>query len=171
MRRSSWSLKSNGQDTRRARSLKKACRMTALLNGAYGRIKDAPLRYGHAEGASPNGPQASGETEPSGWSRSEYVPRDASHEASEYYKILERARQDGASDDARRSFDWLGFLVRFVCGALLGVILSFKVIVDVYERPKFMHLAVISTIVFCAFASGFGGDAFWRLIRPWRWWW
>jgi hypothetical protein len=37
---------------------------------------------------------------------------------------------------------------------------------------NYIPIGVAVTILFCAFASAFGGDAFWRSIRPWGvWWW
>jgi len=41
-----------------------------------------------------------------------------------------------------------------------------------YRYPESMPVVVAVTILVCALASGFGGDAFWRAIRPggiWRW--
>jgi len=152
--------------------------MTKLLNEAYGRIKEAPLRHGGALGffskqSFRTATSPSGKTEPSGSSRSEYVPRDAPQDVAEYYKILERARQAGARDDATRPFDLLGFFVRFVLGALFGGVLSFRVMIYLYqERPRVIYLGICATVLFCALASGFGGDAFWRAIRPGGpWWW
>jgi hypothetical protein len=150
--------------------------MTKLVNKSYARIKNAPLRNGVADVLSnETSPQSDRGEEPdaSGSSRSEYVPRDPNQEATEYYKVLERARQAAARDDAVRPFDWVGFFVRFVLGALFGAVLSFRVMIYLYqERPRVIYAAVFATMFLCALASGFGGDAFWRAIRPgglWRW--
>jgi hypothetical protein len=152
--------------------------MTKLLNESYARIKNAPLqiRNGVAAAlsseASPNsGRDTSGEPDPSGSSHSEYVPRDPNSRAAEYYRMVERARQAGARDDATRPFDWFGFVVRFVFGALFGAVLSFRVMIDLYrwqESPTFIYIAVVATVLFCALASGLGGDAFWRANPPRR---
>ena len=150
--------------------------MTKMLNESYGRIKDAPLRNG-VVGALPSetSVRSSRREEPdgSGSSRSEYVPRDQDQGIAEYYRVLERARTAGARDDAVRPFDWVGFVVRFVLGALFGGVLSFSVMIYLYqERPSVTYGAAFATMLFCALASGFGGDAFWRAIRPGGlWWW
>jgi hypothetical protein len=85
---------------------------------------------------------------------------------------MENARKAGARDDAARPFDWVGFAVRFVIGALFGVLVSFRVTIAMYRYPESVPVVVAVTILVCALASGFGGDAFWRAIRPggiWRW--
>jgi DnaJ-like protein len=161
--------------------------MTRLLNEAYTRIENAPLRNGFADPAAACSRQASGsagdgrdqgkdqakdEPEPSGASRSEYVPRDPVEDATDFYRAMENARRAGARDDAARPFDWVGFAVRFVIGALFGVLVSFRVTIAMYQHPKAVPVAVAVTILVCGLASGFGGDAFWRAIRPggiWSW--
>ena len=157
--------------------------MTRLLNEAYTRIENAPLRNGFADPAAAYSPHASGSagdgrdragdgSDPSGASRSEYVPRDPVEDATDFYRVMENARKAGARDDAARPFDWVGFAVRFVIGALFGVLVSFRVTIAMYANPEAVPVAVAVTILFCGLASGFGGDAFWRAIRPggiWRW--
>jgi DnaJ domain len=161
--------------------------MTRLLNEAYTRVENAPLRNGFADPAAAYSPQRSGsagdcrdqakdqakdEPEPSGASRSEYVPRDPVEDATDFYRAMENARKAGARDDAARPFDWVGFAVRFVIGALFGVLVSFRVTIAIYQHPKAVPVAVAVTILVCGLASGFGGDAFWRAIRPggiWSW--
>jgi DnaJ domain len=152
--------------------------MTRLLNESYARIEDAPLRNGTATpssgGTSPRAERsASTEPDPSGSSRSEYIPRDPMHDATEFYRMMEHAREAGARDDAARPFDSVGFIVRFVLGALFGALLSFRVMITLWRAyPSLIPAAIVATILFCAFASGFGGDAFWRAIRPYGpWWW
>src|ERR1700722_9271021 len=98
--------------------------MTRLLNEAYTRIENAPLRNGFADPAAAYSPQRSSsagvgrdhaddqgndEPEPSGASRSEYVSRDPVEEATDYYRAMENARKAGARDDVARPFDWVGF--------------------------------------------------------------
>lgn len=145
--------------------------MTRLLNEAYARIPDAPLRKGFAApfsaGRAPRsrtGGEASGD--PSGGTREEDIPRDSPLNAAEYYRIMENARRAGARDDAARPFDWGGFAVRFVLGALFGALVSFRVVIDLWSGPGLVPEGIAVTILFCAFASGFGGEAFWRAIRP-----
>jgi hypothetical protein len=148
--------------------------MTSLLNESYARIADAPLRAGHATPFSsgrrtahaPN--QDDDEAEPSGASRSEYVERDPSEDFLHDQRIIDNARKAGALDDAARPFDWLGFAVRFVIGALFGVLLSFRGLIDVslHENEKMIPFVLLAFPVGCGLASGFGGDKFWRSIRP-----
>jgi DnaJ-like protein len=156
--------------------------MTRLLNEAFARIEEAPLRNGTATpfsrpaAATPNAAPNDDEPDPSGASRSEYIPRDPQQDAADFYRIMERARVAGARDDAARPFDWFGFIVRFVVGALFGVLMSFGVMVKMWKSMWGVNHAVIAatiaaTILFCAFASAFGGDAFWRSIRPGGIWW
>lgn len=152
--------------------------MTKLLNEAYARIENAPLRNGTAtpfSGAASSRLErnAAAEPEPSGSSRSEYIPRDPQQGAAEFYRVLERARVAGARDDAARPFDWVGFVVRFILGALFGVLVSFRVIISLSRAyAGFIPIGIAATILVCAFASGFGGEAFWRAIRPsGLWWW
>lgn len=164
--------------------------MTRLLNDAFARIENAPLRNGTATpfsrpaaatpraGANTTNADASAdEPDPSGSSRNEYIPRDPQQDAADFYRIMERAPAAGARDDAARPFDWLGFIVRFVLGALFGVLMSFEVMVRMWTNVWGMShdlvpLAMAATILFCAFASAFGADSFWRSIRPGGiWWW
>ena len=152
--------------------------MTKLLNESYARIENAPLRAGTATpfsgGARPRTARNAGtDADPSGGSRSEYIPHDPAHDAAEFYRMLEHARAAGTRDDAARPFDWVGFIVRFVLGALFGALLSFRVMISLcLAYPSLIPVAIVATILFCAFASGFGGDAFWRAIRPYGvWWW
>ena len=165
--------------------------MTRLLNDAFARIEDAPLRNGTAapfsrpaaattatpSPAAPNAANADAEPEPSGASRNDYVPHDLQQDAADFYRIMERARVAGARDDAARPFDWFGFIVRFVLGALFGVLVSFRLLISLTmsewnENHAFTILAMAAAVLLCAFASAFGGDAFWRSIRPRGvWWW
>lgn len=89
---------------------------------------------------------------------------------------MERARVAGARDDAARPFDWFGFIVRFVLGALFGVLVSFRLLISLTMSEwsgnrALTILAMAAAVLLCAFASAFGGDAFWRSIRPRGVWW
>jgi hypothetical protein len=153
--------------------------MTKLLNESYARIENAPLRNGTARPFS--GPAAPPRTErnvntepdPSGSSRSKYIPHDPADDATEFYRMMAHARAAGPRDDASRPFDWIGFVVRFVLGVLFGALMSFRLMTDLWllANPSLAPLGIIVTILFCAFASAFGGDAFWRAIRPGSFWW
>jgi hypothetical protein len=151
--------------------------MARMLNEAYARIQDAPLHNGFAApfsaGRAPGaGADAGTNADSSGAAREEYIPRDSTLDAAEYYRIMEKARREGAREDAARPFDWVGFAVRFVLGALFGVLMSFRVMIDLSGSPTLVPLGIVVTILFCGLASGFGGDAFWRAIRPGGvWWW
>ena len=145
--------------------------MTSLLNESYALIADAPLQAGHATPFSSgrqNAPTADDEAEPSGGWRDEYVARDAAEDFLDDRRVIDNARKAGAVDDAARPFDWLGFIVRFVIGAAFGVVLSFQVVVDSGqgEDERGILFTAIAVILGCGFASGFGGDKFWRSIRP-----
>jgi DnaJ-like protein len=150
--------------------------MTSLLNESYARIADAPLRAGHAT------PFSSGrrdtvasndQPEPSGGWRDEYVARDPSETFLDDRRVIENARRAGALEDAARPFDWLGFAVRFVLGAMFGTLLSFRLMVDLtlHENERAIPFGVVAVILGCGLASGFGGDKFWRSIRPGGIWW
>ncbi|MGB9007211.1 MAG: hypothetical protein WCC18_01250, partial [Candidatus Acidiferrales bacterium] len=125
----------------------------------------------------PHAANADAEPDASGASRNEYVPRDPQQDAADFYRIMERARVAGARDDAARPFDRFGFIVRLVLGALFGVLVSFRLLISLTmsewsANHAFTILAMAAAILFCAFASAFGGDAFWRSIRPRGiWWW
>ena len=156
--------------------------MTRLLNDAFARIENSSLRNdtatpfscpaattGTPSQAAPNA--ANAEPDPSGASRNEYIPHDPQQDAADFFHIMERARVAGARDDAARRFDWFGFIVRFVLGALFGVLVSFRLLIsltmsDWSANHALTILAMAAAILFCAFASSFGGDAFWRSIRP-----
>jgi hypothetical protein len=143
--------------------------MARLLNDAYARIQEAPLRRGFAAPLSAgralrSGPDGESSGDASGGAREEYIPRDSPLDTAEYYRIIENARREGARDDVARPFDWLGFAVRFALGALFGALLSFRVMIDLRSSPSPVGIAV--TVLFCGCASGFGGDEFWRPIRP-----
>lgn len=152
--------------------------MTKLLNESYALIENAPLHNGAAtpfSGAAPPGKAHNTGTEAdlSGSSGSEYILRDPAHDATEFYRMMEHARAAGARDDAARPFDWVGFVVRSVLGALFGALMSFGVMISVsVAHPGLIPVAIAVTVLFCALASAFGGDAFWRAIRPRGiWWW
>ena len=119
-----------------------ATRMTELLNQAYAVAKDAPL---HDFYAAEHIPYLSGSGSAPPW------PRDTT-----------------TQPQPRRKMDWFGFWVRFLCGALFGVPLSFRAVVRYYQSPTFMIAAMVAIILVCALASGLAGDKFWHSIRPRR---
>ena len=163
---------------------REATQMTSLLNAAYTRIQDAPLRPGYATPFSTprNQPIDSGATTPSqprptpfdaGWSREEYVVPDPRIPNAAFLRTLEFARREGAKDDAARPFDRAGFAVRFVCGALFGMLMSFGAIAK-SETVTWWQYSVVAIVCVLLFGllSGFAGDRFWRSVRPGGiWWW
>ncbi len=70
-------------------------------------------------------------------------------------------------------FDWAGFVIRFVCGALLGVFVFFCVIPSImrYRADHFVSLIVFAvTVLGCGLLSAFFGDEFWERFLG-LWWW
>ena len=163
---------------------REATQMTSLLNAAYARIQDASLRPGYATPFSmprnkPVDPGTPAPSEPrptpcdAGWPREEYVVPDPRIPNVAFLKILELARREGAKDDADRPFDRTGFAVRFVCGALFGMLMSFGAIAksEVVTWGQYAVVAIVCVLLF-GLLSGFVGDRFWRGVRPGGiWWW
>jgi curved DNA-binding protein CbpA len=117
-------------------------RMTVLVNEAYSRIRNAPLRH-YSESGRP-------------WQSTNLA---ASHSSA-----------DGSPPTNNPAFslnDRFGFWVRFACGALLGAILSIRLLVELYRHPVFLALSVVVAVLGCAFAAALGGDRFWNSIKPW----
>lgn len=69
------------------------------------------------------------------------------------------------ADEPPQIFHWYGFWLRFACGALLGALVSFRMVLYAYENPLVMILGVAAMILFFAFASGFAGEKFLNSIR------
>jgi hypothetical protein len=163
---------------------REATLMTSLLNAAYARIQDAPLRPGYAtpfstprnqpiDPGAPAQPQTRATPFDAGWAREEYVVHDPRVTNAAFFKILELARREGAKDDAARPFDRTGFAVRFVCGALFGLLMSFAAIAksEVVTWGQYAMVTVPCVLLF-GLLSGFGGEKFWRSVRPSAvWWW
>ena len=155
-----------------------ATQMTRLINAAYERIQDAPLRAGFAtpfstpRNSNPGTKSANDMgTEDGYWSREEYVERDPAVTDASFFRVLDYAQRAGAEDDAARPFDRVGFIVRFISGALFGVLLAFGAIAksDVNSVRGAIAVSIILPII-CGLTSGFGGDKFWRVVRPAGWW-
>jgi len=123
-----------------------ATHMTKLINGAYAAIENAPLRY-HIDAC------------PAGYTKNREVVRPSTNEPSNL---------------RRESFpktDSLEFWVRFVCGALLGALLSVRMFILHYDEPGYLFVSVALIFVF-AFAAAQSGDNFWHSVlrRWWLWW-
>ena len=66
-------------------------------------------------------------------------------------------------------FEWFGFWVRFVCGAILGASVGFLVLAQ-SEVGRPSGWAVLGIASLFGVASGFWGEAFWRTNWNWlRW--
>ncbi len=70
-----------------------------------------------------------------------------------------------------RKFDWFGFWVRFVCGAILGAFIGLGFCLHnlvAYQSDHAVRaviLIIVAGMLLCGLASGFGGDAFWYSFR------
>ena len=115
--------------------------MMELINEAYGTIQSAPLRYNTQDyyGAVPRSP---GQTS---------KPAD-----------------DIPTMSDRKPFvapDQLEFWIRFVCGSMLGVLVSAKILLRnilIFRLPLPVMLSIAIVIVLaCGFGAARGGDAFW----------
>jgi curved DNA-binding protein CbpA len=159
-----------------------ATQMTSLVNAAYSRIQDAPLRAGFATpfstprnktaGTSTDGETASASADP-GWSRVEYVPSDPPVTDASFLRIASDAASAGAREDASRGIDWIGVAVRFVCGAFLGGLFGFggEIRRATATKASFIVATLLGALI-GGLLSAFGGDRFWRSIRPlgpWYW--
>jgi curved DNA-binding protein CbpA len=121
-----------------------ATHMTKLINGAYSKIENAPLRY-HVDAFS-----------------SAYV---GARETS-------RRSQTEAPKSGSMLFpktDWVEFWVRFVCGALLGTLLSVRVILFHYDQPALFVPVSICLVLGFGIAAAQSGDNFWHSVLR-RWW-
>lgn len=127
-----------------------ATRMTQAANDAYAAIQDAPLRYYAGNSAG----RATGATAsvPAG------VPRPTGARTQEPPKV-----------------DRLEFWVRFVCGAIAGVLLGFRALMYSGFYSLTVHrvgLAIVAMMLGCGLAAARFGDDFWRVAfsRWWLWW-
>ena len=123
-----------------------ASRMTKLLNQAYSEIEHAPLRY------------YSGNI-----SRVQQRVKSTDPVAS---GTPEAARQ------AVPKTDRLEFRVRFVCGSLLGLFVSFRLLLYVFDRLTIPAAIMVGGVVFgCGFGAARYGDNFWySIFRYWCLW-
>jgi hypothetical protein len=87
-----------------------------------------------------------------------------------------------ASSETIQKTDWLEFWVRFVCGALLGILIAFALILnlfplieDPFEHPANPVVGTVGVMLVCGFAAVRYGDRFWcsilRHLRHWWFWW
>lgn len=123
-----------------------ATRMMKLINDAYLAIKHAPLRY-----HSGTHPMAG---------RGRRPPT--------------RLSETESTNPVRAAFpvtDRLEFWIRFVCGALLGALMSFSLVLNFFEHPNVFIFGTASLIVVCGVAAARYGDRFWRSVLKYWWLW
>jgi DnaJ domain len=132
-----------------SREQAEATQMMKLVNEAYARIQHAPLRY-HIES---------------------------------YPKVKStRARVQANYRSAQVQFSWprredlpitdrMEYWVRFVCGALLGLLISTWAMV-IFSNHAFLALSICIVVTLaCALSAAREGDRFWYRILAfsWRW--
>ena len=121
-----------------------ATQMMKLINQAYANIAHAPLRY-HIE------------SYPRAWQKktaARGAPVTTGHTAPR---------------DTLPITDRFEFWVRFVCGALLGAFVSFRLVIDLFDYPKILLVAVPTLIVLTGLGVARYGDRFW--LRVLAYWW
>jgi hypothetical protein len=123
-----------------------ATEMTRLINEAYSAIAHAPLRY---------------QREMASTLRANPAP----------------AAPDSARDPSVRHFnpfpmpDRLEFCIRFVLGALFGILLGFRLVLFYSESPGVLAVGVLTTAAVLGLAAARYGDRFWhQLLRLWWLW-
>jgi hypothetical protein len=123
-----------------------ATRMMKLINEAYSTIEHAPLRY-HVE----TYPAAGQGRRPPG--------RPPKSEPATADRITLPVT------------DRLEFWVRFVCGALLGALMSFSLVLNFFEHPNVLIFGTVSLVPLCGFAAARYGDRFWHTVLKYWWLW
>lgn len=124
-----------------------ATQMMKRINEAYSTIAHAPLRY-HIES----------------YPR---VSEMRSQGPAPYPPQTQPKRTDILPIGNRFEF-WL----RFTCGALLGVFMSFTLLVTFDDEPKIVLAGSALLILLCAFGSARYGDQFWSKLLEYGWlWW
>jgi hypothetical protein len=125
--------------------------MTLLINEAYAKIAKAPLRYRAA---------------------TYYETKDTSGVQSASYKAKwqhqTQSNQEMLRDEDLPNIARIEFWVRFVCGFLFGLLMSFIFLVELALRssgPASFLFVVCAAIPFaCAFGSARFGDQFWLIF-------
>jgi len=121
-----------------------ATQMTKLINEAYAKIHNAPLRY-HIEA---NPQRQRGAAQAVGTSANEFGSQAT----------------DKIPDTAR-----LEFWVRFVCGVLFGVFVGIDSFLIYLDSNAAFLLCVVALPLCLGFASARYGDKFWHIVLR-RWW-
>lgn len=124
-----------------------ATQMTKTINESYSLIKNAPPRY-HVD-AFPIRPQRESREHPN--------------------PPFSRTSNSGATYGR---VDRLEFAVRFVCGSLLGGLISLRLFFYLYDQPRVLILSAAATIMLFGFLAARYGDEFWHsFFRHWWIWW
>jgi hypothetical protein len=121
-----------------------ATRMSTLINDAYSAIESAPLRYYTETNLSSDG--RSGR------------PTQTS--------------TNGSTAIRRETFpktDRVEFWVRFACGALFGILVSFRLVIEFFDQPAVLAVGVVAAILGFGFGAARYGDKFWYSVLG-RWW-
>jgi hypothetical protein len=122
-----------------------ASQMIKLINQAYSEIEHAPLRYYSGD-----------------------KPRVQQRVKSTY--PLASDTPDAARQAVPKT-DRLEFWVRFVCGSLLGLFVSFRLILYVADSPSILIAGVVGAMFGCGYAAARYGDRFWySILRHWWFW-
>jgi len=126
-----------------------ATQMMKVINESYDLISTAPLRYYDESYADKREPYVEGVRIPR--------PQDLSRQK-----------------DSPPRFDRMEFWVRFICGALFGMLMAFGSLLrmTIYHFTPGVAVAGVVIVLFFAFGSAFGGDDFWygMFRRSRRWW-
>jgi curved DNA-binding protein CbpA len=118
-----------------------ATQMTSLINAAYARIQDAPLRAGYAmpfsnsRGSRDEAASDPPQPQPSGASHAESVSRESGISDSEFLRVLANARQAGARDDSALPSYGRGTILRVIFGAGVGALFG------LVAHPRSMRLS------------------------------
>jgi len=123
--------------------------MTLLINEAYSKIANAPLRYRATAYYQPRATNS--------------VP---SYKAAPQYQ--RQSEQETLRDEDLPNIARIEYWVRFVCGFLFGLLMSFIFLVELAlhssDHGSFL-LVVCAAIPFaCAFGSARFGDQFWLIF-------
>ena len=132
-----------------SREQAEATQMMKLVNEAYANIQHAPLRY-HIESY----PKV----------KSTRAWRQAGHRSP-------RVPHPWPQREDLPITDRMEYCVRFVCGALLGLLMSSWAMVLLWKHPL-LALSICSVVtIACAFSAAREGDRFWYRILAfsWRW--
>ena len=64
-----------------------------------------------------------------------------------------------------RKIDWFEFWIRFACGALLGLLISIRLVLYWYDENRAILVLVgVGVVLLCGFAAARYGDKVWYSI-------